>query len=156
MLDQGLGLITSVWMPWSGKRFDSAANRATTCSPQRPLAGEAARPRYATKEIEGGRAAFDFETRIEPGKQDPETKVLVIDDAPVTDNPDLLIRKIRDELVEIAGGAHLGKILYRTGDDSYGTSASSRFVRPELGRDSAEGSSTTTGIWRSVRRWYAS
>jgi hypothetical protein len=120
ILDQGLSLITSVWMPWSGKRFDSKANRGDNL-----LAGSAhwpaklLWPRYSTKELEGGRAAFDFVTRIEPGKHDPDTDVLVIDYAPVTDNPDLLIRKIRDELVEIAAGAHLGKILYRTGDDTY-------------------------------------
>jgi hypothetical protein len=120
ILDQGLSLITSVWMPWSGKRFDSKGNRGDNL-----LAGSAhwpaklLWPRYETKEVEGGRAAFDFVTRIEPGKHDPDTDVLVIDYAPVTDNPDLLIRKIRDELVEIAAGAHLGKILYRTGDDTF-------------------------------------
>jgi len=120
ILDQGLSLITSVWMPWSGKRFDAKANRGDNL-----LAGSAhwpaklLWPRYSTKEVEGGRAAFDFVTRIEPGKHDPGTDVLVIDYAPVTDNPDMLIRKIRDELVEIAAGAHLGKILYRTGEDTY-------------------------------------
>jgi hypothetical protein len=120
ILDQGLSLITSVWMPWSGKRFDSKGNRGDNL-----LAGSAhwpaklLWPRYSTKEVEGGRAAFDFVTRIEPGEHDPDTDVLVIDYAPVTDNPDMLIRKIRDELVEIAAGAHLGKILYRTGDDTY-------------------------------------
>ena len=119
-LIQGLTLITSVWMPWSGKRFDSKDNRGDNL-----LAGSAhwpaklLWPRYETKEVEGGRAAFDFVTRIEAGKHDPDTDVLVIDYAPVTDNPDMLIRKIRDELVEIAAGAHLGKILYRTGDDTY-------------------------------------
>jgi hypothetical protein len=120
ILDHGLSLITEIWMPWSGKRFDARANRGDN------LLAESAHwpakllwPRYSTKEIEGGLAAFEFETRIEPGKHDPDTDVLVIDYAPVSENPDLLIRKIRDELVEVAGGAHLGKILYRTGDDSY-------------------------------------
>jgi hypothetical protein len=120
LLDQGLSLITQIWMPWSGKRFDAANNRGDNL-----LAGSAhwpaklLWPRYDTKDLGDGRAAFDFETRIEPGKHDPDTDVLVIDYAPVTDNPDLLIRKIRDELVEVAAGAHLGKILYRTGEDSY-------------------------------------
>lgn len=120
ILDHGLSLITSIWMPWSGKRFDAKANRGDN------LLTESAHwpakllwPRYSTKEIEGGRAAFEFETRIEPGKHDPDTKVLVIDYAPVSENPDLLIRKIRDELVEVVPGANLGKILYRTGEDSY-------------------------------------
>ncbi len=120
VLDQGLSLITSIWMPRSGKRFDAANSRGDN------LLAESAHwpakllwPRYATKEIEGARAAFDFNTYVEPGKHDPDTDVLVIDYAPVSENPDLLIRKIRDELVEIAAGAHLGKILYRTGEDTY-------------------------------------
>jgi len=58
-------------------------------------------------------------TRVEAGKDDPDTKVLVIDYAPVESNPDHLIRSIRDELVEIVPGANLGKILYRTGEDEY-------------------------------------
>lgn len=120
VLDQGLSLITSIWMPWSGARFDAANNRGDN------LLAESAHwpakllwPRYSTKELDEGYAAFDFNTYVERGKHDPKTDVLVIDYAPVSDNPDLLIRKIRDELVEVAAGAHLGKILYRTGEDSY-------------------------------------
>jgi hypothetical protein len=122
VLDQGLSLITSIWMPWMGKRFDAANDRGDN------LLTESAHwpakllwPRYSTKEIDDadGRAAFEFKTYVEPGKHDPDTDVLVIDYEPVSDNPDLLIRKIRDELVEIAAGAHLGKILYRTGEDDY-------------------------------------
>jgi hypothetical protein len=40
--------------------------------------------------------------------------VLVIDYEPVQSNPDFIIRKIRDELVEIVPGTHLGRILYKT------------------------------------------
>jgi hypothetical protein len=120
VLDRGLSLITRAWMPWSGKRFNIADSRGDN-----RLAGSARWPAkliwplYGTKPAEGERAAFDFETRVEPGKHDPGTKVLVIDYAPVKENPRLLIRAIRDELVEIVPGANLGKILYRTGDDSY-------------------------------------
>jgi hypothetical protein len=120
ILDRGLSLITRAWMPWSGKRFDAERNRGDNL-----LAGSARWPakliwpRYGTKSAPGGRAAFDFETRIEPGKHDPDTKVLVIDYAPVEKNPGLLIRSIRDELVEIVPGANLGKILYLTGEDEY-------------------------------------
>jgi hypothetical protein len=120
VLDRGLTLLTKAWMPWNGKRFDAGNSRGDNL-----LAGSARWPakllwpRYGTKAVPGGRAAFNFETRIEPGKHDPNTDVLVIDYAPVESNPDHLIRSIRDELVEVAGGAHLGKILYRTGEDSY-------------------------------------
>ena len=73
-------------------------------------------PLYGTKQgADGERLAFDFETRIEPGELDPDTEVLVIDYAPVDDNPRLIIKSIRDELVEIVPGANLGKILYRRG-----------------------------------------
>jgi hypothetical protein len=41
--------------------------------------------------------------------------VLVIDYAPVESNPRVVIRSIRDELVEVVPGAHLGKMLWRSG-----------------------------------------
>ena len=117
LVDKVAGAITSVWMPWQGKSFDAAAGRGDN-----RLTGETRWitkllwPLYGTKEGEDGeRLAFDFETRIEPGMLDPGTDVLVIDYAPVAENPGLIIKKIRDELVEIVPGANLGKILYRKG-----------------------------------------
>ena len=68
-------------------------------------------------------AAFDFETRVEPGKLDPGTDVLVIDYAPVHSNPRLVIKQVRDELVEVAPGAHLGKMLWHHGEDRYSLAA---------------------------------
>jgi hypothetical protein len=47
------------------------------------------------------------------------TQVLVIDYAPVDQNPDRLIRRIRDEIVEVQPGVFLGKILYREDDGEY-------------------------------------
>jgi len=130
-LDRVLTLITRAWMPWNGKRFDAAANRGDNrLSGSARWPAKLIWPRYGTKETDDGRLAFDFETRVEAGKHDPDTDVLVIDYAPVSDNPDLLIRKIRDELVEVVPGAHLGKILYRTGEDSY-TNLGFFALRPE-------------------------
>ena len=60
-----------------------------------------------------GRAAFDFTTYVEPGKLDPSVEVLVIDYGSVPANPALLIRQIRDELVQVVPGANLGKMLVR-------------------------------------------
>jgi hypothetical protein len=120
VLDRGVGMLSKAYLPWKGKRFDAANNRGDNLlTGLTRYPAKLIWPRYETKAVPGGRAAFDFETRIEPGKHDPETDVLVIDYAPVESNPDHLIRSIRDELVEVAGGAHLGKILYRTGEDSY-------------------------------------
>lgn len=111
--DRLLSGITGAWMPWLGKRFDAAAGQGDnilTGSAQWPA--KLIWPRYGTKEIASGRAAFDFETRIEPGKADPDTDVLVIDYSVVDSNPRLIIKSIRDELVELVPDTYLGKILW--------------------------------------------
>jgi hypothetical protein len=120
VLDRTLTALTSLWMPWQGKRFDAGASRGDnrlTSSARGPA--RAIWPRYEPKRGPDGLLAFDFETRVEPGKEDPDTDVLVIDYHPVEENPDLLIRRIRDELVQIVPGAHLGKILYRRSSGDY-------------------------------------
>ena len=116
--------ITAAWMPWAGKRFDSGAN-----SGDNRLARSAkwpARlpwPTYRMRDTGEHLAAFDFETRVEPGKLDPGTDVLVIDYAPVDSNPRLVIKQVRDELVEVVPGAHLGKMLWHHGKDQYSLAA---------------------------------
>jgi hypothetical protein len=117
-VDRALTTITGAWMPWLGKSFDSQANRGYN-----RLAGSARWPAkllwplYGTKEDDGARAAFEFETAIEPGKADPDVQVLKIDYGPVESNPRLVIRSIRDELVELVPDTYLGKILWRSQDD---------------------------------------
>jgi hypothetical protein len=112
--------LTSAWMPWLGKRFDRAAGTGDNV-----LASSARWPAklfwplYGTWSVGSDRGAFEFETRVEEGKDDPGLDVLVIDYAPVESNPRLIIRSIRDELVQIVPGANLGKILWRRGEDSY-------------------------------------
>ncbi len=112
--------ITGAWMPWAGKRFDQAEGTGDNL-----LAGSARWPAkllwplYATKEAAEKRAAFDFNTFEDAGKVDPSLKVLVIDYESVESNPRLIIKKIRDELVQIVPGANLGKVLWKTGEDSY-------------------------------------
>ncbi len=110
-------LVTAGWMPWMGKSFDAAnhtgENRLTSAT---AVAGRLLWPRYATRKGPDGRLAFDFETRVERGEADPHVDVLVIDYAPVATNPALVIKSIRDELVEIVPNTHLGRILYRGGE----------------------------------------
>jgi hypothetical protein len=68
---------------------------------------------------EGGKAAFDFLTRIERGMVEPAVDVLVIDYEPVSSNPKMLIRQIRDELVELVPDTYLGRILFKLGENRY-------------------------------------
>ena len=116
-VDRVLTTITGAWMPWLGKSFDSEAKRGYN-----RLAGSARWPAkllwplYRTKPDEDARAAFDFETAVEPGKADPDVQVLKIDYGPVESNPRLVIRQIRDELVELVPDTYLGKILWRSGE----------------------------------------
>jgi hypothetical protein len=114
--DSAIAALTGRWMPWAGKRFDSAAKGGDN------LLARSARvparipwPRYPMKEAEGKLVAFDFNTWVEPGAVDPDVNVLVIDYASVESNPRVIIKSIRDELVEVAPGAHLGKMLWRRG-----------------------------------------
>ncbi len=118
--DAAVRAITSLWMPWQGKRFDSQAatgdNRLTKST---GLVGKLLWPLYSMKDHVDGKLAFDFKTYVEPGKEDPDVDVMVIDYADIEDNPKLVIRKIRDELVELVPGVYLGKILYNTGSGFY-------------------------------------
>jgi hypothetical protein len=115
VLDPAVRVLTSMWMPWQGKRFDAQTgtgdNRMTTSS---SVAAKLLWPLYRMTDAQEGKLAFDFKTYEDDGKDDPGLRVLVIDYAGVEDNPRLVIRSIRDELVEIVPGAYLGKVLFRT------------------------------------------
>jgi hypothetical protein len=112
--------VKSVWMPWLGKRFFAAEHRGDNRFRQSVrLPAKLLWPSYSTRPNGQERTAFDFETRIEAGGHDPDTQVLVIDYAPIETNPDRLIRRIRDEIVEVAPGVYLGKILHREDDGEY-------------------------------------
>jgi hypothetical protein len=119
-VDRFIRTVTSAWMPWLGKRFDSAAGRGdNVLASSARLPSKLLWPLYGMGDAGGNAAAFDFETGVEPGKVDPDIQVLKIDYAPVDRNPRFLIKPIRDELVEIVPGANLGKILWRSRDGGY-------------------------------------
>ena len=114
--DRATAALARRWLPWAAKRFDSAAARGDN------LMLRSARwpskllwPRYPMRGAGEHLAGFDFETRVEPGALDPDREVLVIDYAAVEANPRLIIKSVRDELVEVVPGAHLGKVLWRRG-----------------------------------------
>ncbi len=119
-LNVALRAVTGAWMPWLGKRFNPAegtGDNVLLASARWPA--KLLWPLYATREAPGGRSAFDFETAIEPSKDDPFTEVMKIDYHDLDSNPSLLIRSIRDELVEVVPGAYLGKMLWRHDADRH-------------------------------------
>ena len=123
-LDLVLTTVTGGWMPWLGKSFDASANRGyNRLAPSARWPAKLLWPLYGTSDDGDARHAFDFVTAIEPGKADPEVQVLKIDYGPVESNPRLVIRQIRDELVELVPDTYLGKILWRSGDGAEATYA---------------------------------
>jgi hypothetical protein len=119
-LDAAVRVVTGLWMPWQGKRFDADAaagdNRLTRST---GLTSKLLWPLYSMRDAESGKLAFDFTTYVEAGKDDPDRQVMVIDYANVESNPRLVIRSIRDELVELVAGVYLGKILFNTKGDNF-------------------------------------
>ena len=106
--------VSRLWMPWAGKRFDAAtetgANRLT---PSARIPMRLFWPSHRPGAAEGGALeAFPFRTRIEPAALDSGTDVLVID-YDFEANPAFIIRRIRDELVQVDDGFYLGKVLMR-------------------------------------------
>jgi len=109
-----LNRITSAWMPWVGKQFSSEDSKGeNTLTNSAVLPSKLLWPLYKMRKAAGTHTAFDFETKVEPGRIKPAPKVLVIDYAPIEENPDLLIRQIRDELVELVPNTHLGRMLFK-------------------------------------------
>ncbi len=104
------------WMPWLGKAFD--AERRTGINRFRPTDATA---RWLTALFPGHQQtrlldrieAFPFRNAVGAGELDPGVQVLKID-YDFEANP-ALIRHILDELVQIAPGRYLGKVLFRVG-----------------------------------------
>ncbi len=111
-VDRLIGALTDAWMPWLGKRFYPEEGRGeNTVTGSARWAAKLLWPLYSMNASPLGYSAFEFKTYVEPGRLDPSVDVLVIDYARVPANPRLLIRSIRDELVQIVPGANLGKML---------------------------------------------
>ena len=106
--------VARMWMPWLGKSFDPAALQGVnvlTISARGPM--RVLWPSYEPEKETGSQLeAFPFRNRIAPGELDPGVDVLKID-YNFEANPQLIIRRILDELVEVDEGFYLGKILFR-------------------------------------------
>ena len=88
--DTAIAALTTAWLPWAGKRFDSAAASGDNLLLRSArLPSKLLWPRYATRDAGRHLAAFDFETRVEAGAIDIDREVLVIDYAPIAANPAL-------------------------------------------------------------------
>ena len=116
-VDLGLGFtslaqkIASWWMPWQGKIFDATQARGVNIFARHSLMW--ARlfwpfHRHFVEESAQTYRAFPFRTWIGPGKRDPDLQVLKID-YNLPENPRPTIRRVLDELVQVAEGLYLGK-----------------------------------------------
>ena len=114
-LTQLTELITAVWMPWQGKRLDSAKAEGDNIFSRGSLTvAHIVWPFYRELVDEGAGTfrAFRFRTYVAPGRVDTDRDVLKIDyDRP--SNPGLTIRPILDELVQVAEGYYLGKVHFK-------------------------------------------
>jgi hypothetical protein len=106
--------VAGMWMPWLGKSFDPTTQTGVNVlipSAKGPM--KAFWPSYEPeRELADRIEAFPFKTRIAPGEVDPEVQVLKID-YNSDPNPNLIIRRILDELVQVDDKLYLGKILFR-------------------------------------------
>lgn len=102
--------VTGRYLPWQGKRFLAATATGDNVfdARSRPLA-RLMWPTYRKYEVKGDSYyAFPFRTSAGFGMQEKDCTVLKIDyDDPV--NPRLTVRRVLDEVVELAPGVYLGQ-----------------------------------------------
>ncbi len=110
-LTQVAGALASAWMPWLGKTFDTAGGRGDNVFGRDSLLlSRLYWPLYRGYREDGAQTyrAFAFRIYQDAGLADPGLTVLKIDyDLP--ENPRLSIRRVLDELVQLAPGLYLGK-----------------------------------------------
>jgi hypothetical protein len=116
VVDGFFATVTQAWMPWLGKRFDALEHRGdNTLLASARWPAKVVWPFYRMRHSPLGLSAFDFTTRVERSVLDPEHDVLHIDYGVMPGNPRVIIKSLRDELVEIVPGAHLGKMIWTGG-----------------------------------------
>ena len=112
--DPVLRALSTLWMPWLGKRFDAeTATGDNIMPPGARLPSKLLWPGYRFLILGDGRyGAFRFRTYAGAGVVDADRRVLKIDYG-WDENPKFLIRDILDELVRVVPGVYLGKALLR-------------------------------------------
>ncbi|HXV98264.1 MAG TPA: hypothetical protein VEC93_07565 [Anaerolineae bacterium] len=109
-LTQGAEMIINRWLPWQGKTFDAAQACGDNIFTRDSLAlAHLYWPLYRDYIDDGPTyRAFGFRTYVASGLADPDRQVLKID-YNLPGNPRLSIRRILDELMQVADGFYLGK-----------------------------------------------
>lgn len=109
-LTETMEAITSAWLPWLGKTFDSSEAGMNVFDRESLPFTRVSWPFYrgVCKDGPTSYRAFRFRTYINSGLVDTDRQVLKIDyDLP--ENPGLTIRRVLDELVQVSEGVFLGK-----------------------------------------------
>jgi hypothetical protein len=110
-LTQFAGMMSALWMPWKGKTFNAALACGDNVFTRDSLAlAHVYWPLYRGYRDDGPQTyrAFAFHTRVAPGLADPDRQVLKIE-YDLDGNPGLSIRRVLDELVQVADDVYLGK-----------------------------------------------
>lgn len=108
------GAIGQVYMPWRGKVFEAAARGGGNLFTARSKSLIRPFDPAVRDERPGLVRAYPFRTHLERGIVDRDRDVFKIDyDIPA--NPFGLIRRVLDEVVEVAPGYYLGKAHLRLG-----------------------------------------
>lgn len=119
---QALEWLASLWMPWKGKYLTKSDHRGDNIF-SRDSRGvmRILFPFYKgmVSYRENTFRAFVFETSVQAGQVDPDRQVFRID-YDRDDNPALSIRRIVDEVVQVAEGVYLGKIHFKWWWGSWG------------------------------------
>ena len=103
--------LAKLWMPWLGKTFDASHQTGDNIlSKDSYLLARFFNPRYRGFVTDGpvSYRAFAFHTYTGPGVADPDRIVYKID-YNLKENPALTVRRVLDELVQLAEGVYLGK-----------------------------------------------
>ena len=103
--------LTSLWMPWLGKTFQTIHRRGDNIfSKDSYRVARFFNPGYRKFVTEGPLSyrAFAFHTYTGPGLADPDRIVFKID-YNLKENPPLTVRRVLDELVQLADNVYLGK-----------------------------------------------
>ncbi len=108
-----LGGLTDRWLPWQGKVFDAANDRGDNIFTRDAYAPARVLWPFHRRYRDDGPAtyrAFDFQTSVGPSRQDAGLEVLRLDyNLPANPRLFVTIRRVLDELVQVADGYYLGK-----------------------------------------------